>query len=61
MPLLATRGLHSGYGVDEIIHGLDFDVEPGRVVTILGPNGCGKTTFIKTILGYVRATKGEIR
>ena len=61
MPLLATRDLHSGYGVDEIIHGLDFDVEPGRVVTILGPNGCGKTTFIKTILGYLRATKGEIR
>jgi ABC-type branched-subunit amino acid transport system ATPase component len=61
MPLLATRDLHSGYGADEIIHGLDFDAEPGRIVTILGPNGCGKTTFIKTILGYVRATKGEIR
>ena len=61
MPLLVTRDLHSGYGADEIIHGLDFDVEPGRVVTILGPNGCGKTTFIKTILGYVRATRGEIR
>jgi len=61
MPLLATRDLHSGFGADEIIHGLDFDAEPGRVVTILGPNGCGKTTFIKTILGYVRATKGEIR
>jgi ABC-type branched-subunit amino acid transport system ATPase component len=61
MPLLMTRGLYSGYGADEIIHGVDFDVETGRVVTILGPNGCGKTTFIKTILGYVKATKGEIR
>jgi ABC-type branched-subunit amino acid transport system ATPase component len=61
MPLLTTRGLYSGYGADEIIHGVDFDVETGRVVTILGPNGCGKTTFIKTILGYVKATKGEIR
>lgn len=61
MPLLATQDLHSGYGADEIVHGVDFDVEPGRVVTILGPNGCGKTTFVKTILGYVKATKGEIR
>jgi ABC-type branched-subunit amino acid transport system ATPase component len=61
MPLLATQELHSGYGADEIIHGVDFSVEPGRVVTILGPNGCGKTTFVKTILGFVKATKGEIR
>lgn len=61
MPLLSTRELHSGYGADEIIHGVEFGIEPGRVVTILGPNGCGKTTFVKTILGYVRATKGEIR
>ena len=61
MPLLATHNLHSGYGADEIVHGVDFDVQPGRVVTILGPNGCGKTTFVKTILGYVKATKGEIR
>ena len=61
MPLLATQELHSGYGADEIIHGVDFGVEPGRVVTILGPNGCGKTTFVKTILGYVKSTKGAIR
>jgi ABC-type branched-subunit amino acid transport system ATPase component len=61
MPLLVTHDLHSGYGADEIVHGIDFGVEPGRVVTILGPNGCGKTTFVKTILGFVKATKGEIR
>jgi neutral amino acid transport system ATP-binding protein len=61
MPLLTTQELHSGYGADEIIHGVDFGIELGRVVTILGPNGCGKTTFVKTILGYVKATKGEIR
>lgn len=60
MPLLATRDLHSGYGADEIVHGVDFQVEPGRIVTILGPNGCGKTTFVKTILGYVKTTNGEI-
>jgi ABC-type branched-subunit amino acid transport system ATPase component len=59
--LLRTGELHSGYGADEIIHGVDFEVMPGEIVTILGPNGCGKTTFVKTVLGYVRTTRGEIR
>jgi ABC-type branched-subunit amino acid transport system ATPase component len=60
MPLLSVERLHSGYGSNEIIHGVDLQVEPGEVVTILGPNGCGKTTFIKSILGYVRMTSGRI-
>jgi ABC-type branched-subunit amino acid transport system ATPase component len=59
--LLAVEGLQSGYGADEIIHGVDLEVAPGEVVTILGPNGCGTTTLVKTVLGYVRATRGEIR
>ena len=61
MALLATHGLHCGYGADEIIHGVDFAVEPGEIVSILGPNGCGKTTFVKAVLGYVRTSAGEIR
>jgi branched-chain amino acid transport system ATP-binding protein len=60
MALLAARDLHCGYGADEIIHGIDFVVEPGEIVSILGPNGCGKTTFVKAILGYVKTTAGEI-
>ncbi len=59
--LLRTAGLHCGYGSDEIIHGVDLEVEPGEIVTILGPNGCGKTTLVKAILGYVRTSKGEVR
>jgi neutral amino acid transport system ATP-binding protein len=59
--LLKTVELHCGYGADEIIHGVDFEVAPGEIVTILGPNGCGKTTLLKAILGYVRATRGSIR
>jgi ABC-type branched-subunit amino acid transport system ATPase component len=59
--LLRTVGLHCGYGTDEIIHGVDLEVAPGEIVAVLGPNGCGKTTLVKSILGYVRATKGEIR
>ncbi len=59
--LLQTVGLHCAYGSDEIIHGVDIVIAPSEIVTILGPNGCGKTTLVKSILGYVRATKGEIR
>jgi ABC-type branched-subunit amino acid transport system ATPase component len=60
-PILRTVGLHCGYGSDEIIHGVDLEVAPGEIVTVLGPNGCGKTTLVKAILGYVRTSKGEVR
>jgi ABC-type branched-subunit amino acid transport system ATPase component len=60
MALLQVAALHSGYGANEIIHGVNFHVEEGEIVTILGPNGCGKSTFIKTILGYLKATKGGV-
>jgi ABC-type branched-subunit amino acid transport system ATPase component len=60
MTLLSVNELHCGYGANEVIHGIDFHVEGGEVVTILGPNGCGKTTFVKAILGYVPATAGHV-
>jgi len=57
---LATSDLHCGYGADEIIHAVELAVAPGEIVTILGPNGCGKTTLVKCILGYVRTSRGQI-
>src|ERR1700741_4894139 len=60
-PLLAVRDLHAWYGESHILHGVDFDVPPGEVVTLLGRNGAGKTTALKSIMGIVRRRTGSVR
>jgi branched-chain amino acid transport system ATP-binding protein len=60
-PLLAVRDLHAWYGESHILHGVDFDVRPGEVVTLLGRNGAGKTTTLKGIMGIVRRRTGSVR
>ena len=59
--ILEVRGLHCGYGADEIVHGIDLDVAAGSIVAILGPNGSGKSTFLKAVLGYLRLSRGSVR
>src|SRR3546814_5699037 len=51
-PLLEVRGLSAGYGAIPILHGLDFVVRPGETVGVLGHNGMGKSTLLKTLMGY---------
>ncbi|TMQ16598.1 MAG: ABC transporter ATP-binding protein [Candidatus Rokuibacteriota bacterium] len=60
-PLLTVRGLNAWYGESHILHGVDFDVSPGEVVTLLGRNGAGKTTTLKAIMGIVRRRTGSVR
>ncbi|KAB2848402.1 MAG: ABC transporter ATP-binding protein [Hyphomicrobiaceae bacterium] len=60
-PLLAVKGLQSWYGESHILHGVDFDIMPGQVVTLCGRNGAGKTTTMKSIMGIVAKRKGSIR
>ncbi|HEX7776962.1 MAG TPA: ABC transporter ATP-binding protein [Parvibaculum sp.] len=58
--MLSIRGLHSGYGRIEALHGLDFDVAEGEIVSLIGANGAGKTTLLMTICGRPRASAGQI-
>ncbi len=59
--LLEVADLEAGYGRIEILRGLSFDVPQGSVVALLGSNGVGKTTTLRTIAGLVPATAGSIR
>jgi branched-chain amino acid transport system ATP-binding protein len=59
--LLEIAGLSSGYGGQPVLRQLAMSVAPGEFVAIIGPNGHGKTTLLKTISGLVRPTAGEIR
>jgi len=59
-PLLSVRGLNAWYGESHILHGVDFDVHSGEVVTLLGRNGAGKTTTLRAIMGIVPRREGSI-
>ena len=63
-PLLVISGMHCGYGkrrkVKEIVHGVDMAVNRGEFVCIIGPNGCGKTTTLKAVMGLLPITQGSV-
>jgi len=59
--MLAVRDLHAWYGESHVLHGATFDVQPGEVVTLLGRNGVGKTTTLKSIMGIVEQRRGSVR
>jgi branched-chain amino acid transport system ATP-binding protein len=59
-PVIAARNVHTFYGASHILQGVDFLVAPGEAVALLGRNGMGKTTLIRTLLGHVPARSGEI-
>ncbi|KAB1068916.1 ABC transporter ATP-binding protein [Methylobacterium planeticum] len=60
-PLLAVEGLHAGYGRIPILGGISLTVAAGEAVGILGHNGMGKTTLLRTLMGYLPATAGRVR
>jgi branched-chain amino acid transport system ATP-binding protein len=58
--LLDAQGVHAWYGSSHVLHGVDLQVAPGETVGLLGRNGMGKTTLIRTLLGLVRQREGHI-
>ena len=59
--ILAVKNLEAWYGESHILHGINFDVNAGEVVTLLGRNGAGKTTTLKSIMGVIGKRSGSIR
>jgi branched-chain amino acid transport system ATP-binding protein len=60
MALLELRDVHTYYGSIHALRGISFDVEEGEIVTLIGSNGAGKSTTLRTISGLLRPRQGEI-
>ena len=60
-PVLSVQNLEAWYGESHILHGVDFTVNAGEVVTLLGRNGAGKTTTLKSVMGIIGKRTGSIR
>ena len=60
MTMLSIQNLEAGYGKVKVLHGISMDVPKGKVVTLIGSNGAGKTTAMRAISGMIRPTAGTI-
>jgi branched-chain amino acid transport system ATP-binding protein len=60
-PLLAVEALEAGYGKKTVLHGVSFRVDEREIVAVLGHNGAGKSTTLKTVLGLIPARAGRVR
>lgn len=58
--MLNVENLRAAYGQSEVLHGLNFSVEPGEIIAIMGRNGMGKSTLMKTLMGIVPTKTGEV-
>ncbi len=59
-PVLSVKNLEAWYGESHILHGINFDVRPGEVVTLLGRNGAGKTSTLKSVMGIMTKRTGSV-
>ena len=58
--ILSLLDVKAGYGALEVLHGISLEIQKGEIVTLIGANGAGKSTTLKTICGMVRAQQGTI-
>ena len=59
-PLLQVQGMHAWYGSSHILHGIDFEISRGETLGLLGRNGMGKSTLIRSLLGHVSQRDGRV-
>jgi branched-chain amino acid transport system ATP-binding protein len=59
--ILQAQGLHAWYGSSHVLHGVDLRIQRGQTVGLLGRNGMGKSTLIRTLLGHVQQRQGSIQ
>jgi branched-chain amino acid transport system ATP-binding protein len=60
-PMLEVRDLQGWYGESHVLHGVNFDVRDGEVVTLLGRNGAGRTSTLRAIMGLIGTRKGSVK
>ena len=58
-PLMKAAGVDAGYGTMQVLWGVDLDVRAGETVLLLGANGAGKTTFLKSLVGLIEARQRQ--
>ena len=58
--MMQIQNYHVSYGQSKVLHGLEFEVNPGEIVALVGRNGMGKTTLMKSLMGIVPATQGKM-
>ena len=61
MPFLEVKDVHGWYGESHVLHGVNFHVNEGEVVTLLGRNGAGRTSTLRAIMGLIGSRKGSIK
>jgi phospholipid/cholesterol/gamma-HCH transport system ATP-binding protein len=59
-PLLEARSLHVSFGRQPVLRDIDLSVQRGQTVAIIGESGCGKTVFLKTLIGLIKPTRGRV-
>lgn len=60
MPLLEVDGLHARYEYAPILQGVSFSADAGEIVSMFGRNGAGKTTALRTIMGWIKPSQGRV-
>jgi len=58
--LLEVSKIRSGYGKNEVLHGVSFHVDQSEIICIIGPNGSGKSTVLKSVFGILEVREGNV-